>query len=189
MAIVITKQPESVITPVGRAVTFYVVATGSNLSYQWQYQGTSSETWNNFQSAASAMMTKTPLASWDGWKVRCVITDGTDTATSNTATITIRDVTPDKLVDSTQLDSDLTAVANAIRTKTGGSGQLSFPSGFVSGIGGINGGGGGSATLVEKSINANGTYNASGDSADGYSKVTVNVPDPEDYTLAIAALG
>lgn len=39
------------------------------------------------------------------------------------------------------------------------------------------GGGGGSATLIEKSISANGVYNASEDSADGYSKVTVDVPN------------
>lgn len=49
----------------------------------------------------------------------------------------------DKLVDSTQLDSDLTSVANAIRAKSGGSGQLAFPSGFVSEIGNIPSGGGG----------------------------------------------
>ena len=36
--------------------------------------------------------------------------------------------------------------------------------------------GGGSATLGEKSINANGVYNASSDNLDGYSKVTVSVP-------------
>ena len=42
-----------------------------------------------------------------------------------------------KLVDDTQLDSDLTSVANAIRAKTGGSSQLAFPAGFVSGIGGL----------------------------------------------------
>ena len=34
-------------------------------------------------------------------------------------------------------DTQLTSVANAIRTKTGGSSGLSFPDGFVSGIGGI----------------------------------------------------
>ena len=39
------------------------------------------------------------------------------------------------------------------------------------------GGGGGSATLITKSIAANGTYSASNDSADGYSSVTVNVPN------------
>lgn len=40
----------------------------------------------------------------------------------------------DALVDSTQLDSDLTSVANAIRTKGGTSAQLSFPAEFVSAI-------------------------------------------------------
>lgn len=40
----------------------------------------------------------------------------------------------DKLVDSTQLDSDLTSVANAIRTKGGTSSQLAFPAGFVSAV-------------------------------------------------------
>lgn len=39
------------------------------------------------------------------------------------------------------------------------------------------GGGGGGSTLIEKSISANGVYNASDDSADGYSKVTVDVPN------------
>lgn len=35
---------------------------------------------------------------------------------------------------------------------------------------------GGGATLITKNISANGTYNASSDSADGYSQVTVAVP-------------
>ena len=48
----------------------------------------------------------------------------------------------DKVVDSTQLDSDLTSVADAIRAKSGGSAQLAFPSGFVSEIGNIPSGGG-----------------------------------------------
>ena len=43
----------------------------------------------------------------------------------------------DKLVDSTQLDADLTSVANAIRAKRGGNDTLAFPSGFVSEIGEI----------------------------------------------------
>lgn len=54
-----------------------------------------------------------------------------------------------------------------------------FPSGQVynyelSTIG--TSGSGGSATLITKTIAANGTYNAQDDSADGYSSVTVNVP-------------
>ena len=78
----------------------------------------------------------------------------------------------DKLVDSTQLDSDLTSVANAIRAKSGGSSQLAFPAGFVSEIGNISGGGingtnissgtfyvggytGGTANVVSGDININ----------------------------------
>ena len=43
-------------------------------------------------------------------------------------------------------------------------------------------------TLIEKSITANGTYNASSDSADGYSEVTVNV-QPNLTTKSITANG
>lgn len=55
----------------------------------------------------------------------------------------------DKLVDSTQLNSDLTSVANAIRTKGGTGAQLAFPSGFVSAIGDISGDGGGNANVSQ----------------------------------------
>lgn len=48
----------------------------------------------------------------------------------------------DKLVDSAQLDTDLTTVANAIRTKGGTSASLAFPADFVSAIGAIPTGGG-----------------------------------------------
>ena len=48
----------------------------------------------------------------------------------------------DKLVDSTQLDADLTSVANAIRTKGGTSADLDFPADFVSAIAAIPSGGG-----------------------------------------------
>lgn len=44
------------------------------------------------------------------------------------------------------------------------------------------GGGGGSSTLVPKTITANGTYNPADDNADGYSSVTANVPN--SYTVA-----
>lgn len=39
------------------------------------------------------------------------------------------------------------------------------------------GGGGGEAVLINKNIDANGTYNASSDNADGYRKVEVAVPN------------
>lgn len=55
----------------------------------------------------------------------------------------------DKAIDSAKLDSDLTAVADAIRTKGGTSAPMAFPDGFVqavqaieAGTGGGNSGGG-----------------------------------------------
>ena len=61
----------------------------------------------------------------------------------------------DKLVDSAQLDADLTTIANAIRTRGGTSDTLSFPSGMASAVLAIpSGGGGGTAGFVyPKDIN------------------------------------
>ena len=60
----------------------------------------------------------------------------------------------DKLVDSTQLDADLTSVANAIRTKGGTSAALAFPAGFVNAIYAIETGGGGDDTVILPGANS-----------------------------------
>lgn len=88
----------------------------------------------------------------------------------------------DKLVDSTQLDADLTSVANAIRTKGSTSTQLAFPSGFVSAINAISTGGG--AVIEPLSVTVNGTYTAPS-GVDGYSPVTVAVPQPWGETIVV----
>lgn len=68
-------------------------------------------------------------------------------------------------------DTLANGIAAAIKTKTGLASVKGsdMPSAIMS----IGGGGG---TLIQKTVTANGVYNASDDSADGYSKVTVNVP-------------
>ena len=70
-------------------------------------------------------------------------------------------------------DTNLTAVANAIRTKGGTSAPLEFPDDFVSAIGDIQTGGGSSVTVEALSVTQNGTYTAPTGTA--YSPVTVNV--------------
>lgn len=71
------------------------------------------------------------------------------------------------------LNTDIINARTAITTKggtvtvNGGSSQLATDIATIPT--------GGSATLITKSITANGTYNASSDSADGYSSVNVNV--------------
>lgn len=80
----------------------------------------------------------------------------------------------DKLVDSSQLDADLTSVANAIRAKSGGSSQLAFPAGFVSAVQAIPTGGTPTGTK-QISITQNGTTTE--DVANyANAEITVNVP-------------
>lgn len=67
----------------------------------------------------------------------------------------------------------LSGIANAIRAKNGSSDTYT-PGQMASAIGDISGGG--SATLITKTVTANGTYSAEDDSADGYSSVTVSLP-------------
>jgi hypothetical protein len=81
----------------------------------------------------------------------------------------------DKLVDSTQLDADLTSVANAIRTKGGTSDSLAFPAGFVSAVQAIPTGITPSGT---KSITENGTYDVT-----QYASAEVNVSGGGGYTV------
>ena len=78
----------------------------------------------------------------------------------------------DKAVDSAQLNADLTAVADAIRTKGGTSAQLAFPDGFVSAVQAIEGApdlqivvttsAGATVTATKGSKTASGTADASG---------------------------
>ena len=75
----------------------------------------------------------------------------------------------DKLVDSAQLDADLTSVANAIRTKGGTSAQMAFPAGFVSAVQAIPTG---ITPTGTKSITENGKYDVT-----QYASASVSVPN------------
>ena len=70
-------------------------------------------------------------------------------------------------------DTELTSIANAIRTKGGTQAQLEFPTGFVSAVQAIPTGGGG--VIQPLSVMQNGTYNPPS-GVDGYAPVTVSVP-------------
>lgn len=95
-----------------------------------------------------------------------------------------------KAVNATQLDSDLTSVANAIRTKGGTSAALSFPSGFVSAVQNIPGGGG---IPLPSAITAGDTpvvVNASGaaGSSSSYNNLkatglTITIPKSGNYRI------
>lgn len=81
------------------------------------------------------------------------------------------------------LTDKLTAIANAIRAKTGGSSTLTLPQ-MAQAIDALPTG----ATLIPKTIIENGVYNASSDNADGYSSVDVNVPEKDEYEMLTAVM-
>ena len=76
----------------------------------------------------------------------------------------------DAFVDSTQLNSDLTSIANAIRAKgeLPSSQKLSFPAGFISAISSIP-----YNSLGTHTFDENGTYNALDCGYDGLSQITI----------------
>ena len=78
--------------------------------------------------------------------------------------------------------STLTDIADAIREKLGVQTQYR-PGEMPEAIESISGGG--ITPTGTKSITANGTYNASSDSADGYSSVTVNVPSGSSKNVQV----
>lgn len=57
-----------------------------------------------------------------------------------------------KAVDATQLNADMTSVADAIRAKGGTTEQMAWPAGFVSAVEGIQSGGNQERTLVDVTI-------------------------------------
>ena len=86
----------------------------------------------------------------------------------------------DKLVDSTQLDADLTSVANAIRTKGGTSADLAFPSEFVTAIQNIPSGGVTPTGTKQISISSNGTTT---EDVTNYANAEITVAVPNSYSV------
>ena len=78
----------------GSTATFKVTASGSSLSYQWQYYG-SDGTWHNITNTAysgrtSATMSVTGTAARNGLKLRCKVSNSGGTVYSGTATLTVK---------------------------------------------------------------------------------------------------
>lgn len=97
----------------------------------------------------------------------------------------------DKAVDSAQLNADLTAVADAIRTKGGTSAQLAYPDGFVSAIQAIQTG---APLQVVVTTSAGATVTATNGSktisgtADSTGVCTLTVPETGTWSVS-ATLG
>ena len=87
----ITQQPENTSGAVNEYAEYSIQASGENLTYRWQTRASGSTDWAN-PTAASAT---TPTyrfkiqSTYDGREFRCLVSNGYETLTSNTVTLTV----------------------------------------------------------------------------------------------------
>ena len=88
---VITTQPSNKTAAIGGQVTFNVVATGGNLSYQWQVKKVGSSTWTNCTATGynTATYKFSAQTAYSGRQYRCVVKNSTGSVNSNAAKLTV----------------------------------------------------------------------------------------------------
>ncbi|MCC8081747.1 MAG: hypothetical protein LIO80_07050, partial [Lachnospiraceae bacterium] len=88
----ITLQPSDYTGSVGDTATFSVEATGTGLTYQWQYKSAGGTMWHDsgLTGATTATLSVPVTAARDGQQYRCIVTDGDgNTVTSDAATLSV----------------------------------------------------------------------------------------------------
>ena len=88
----IDSQPVSYEGAAGETAVFEVKASGTDLTYQWQYCNAGSNTWRNssMKGNGTSSLSVPVTASRDGQKYRCVITSGTGrVVTTETVVLTV----------------------------------------------------------------------------------------------------
>ena len=75
LPIVIIKQPADVTVAVGEKASFTVAASGTGLTYQWQYSTNSGTTWSNFANTTDTVKLNNCKLTYNGYMYRCIVTD------------------------------------------------------------------------------------------------------------------
>ena len=86
----ITTQPKSVSQNVGTTAKYTVAATGTGLTYQWQYNGGTG--WKNCTMTGynTATLSVPVTAARNGYKYRCVVSNASGSVTSSAAKLTVK---------------------------------------------------------------------------------------------------
>ena len=90
----ISKQPASATAASGSTVKFSITASGSGLSYQWQYSVDSGTSWDNitntsYSGVKTATLSVQAITSRNGFRYRCKVTNSSGSVYSNTAKLTV----------------------------------------------------------------------------------------------------
>ena len=93
---VITSQPQDIAVKDGETATFTVVATGTDLTYQWERDtGKGFEKWGGIYGKSASFTTGVLSKGGNGFKYRCIVSNSAGSVTSDSATLTvIDDATP-----------------------------------------------------------------------------------------------
>ncbi|MBO5078516.1 MAG: endonuclease, partial [Oscillospiraceae bacterium] len=92
--ITIDSQPVSLTVNEGKVANFTVAATGTKLTYQWQYRTSETDTWKNSPATGNktATLSVPGTLSRNGYQYRCVITNGSGSSLySDAATLTVKE--------------------------------------------------------------------------------------------------
>lgn len=87
----ISEQPASVTKCAGESVTLDVVASGTELTYQWQFEGNNLSDDNQFLNTNSSSLTINAIENGNEGEYTCVITSGICEITSAAASLTLAD--------------------------------------------------------------------------------------------------
>ena len=87
----ITQQPANASVAAGEYANFSIQASGENLTYQWQYSSNNGSSWSNSTAASgkTANYRFSATAAQNGRLIRCLVSNGYQTLTSETATLTV----------------------------------------------------------------------------------------------------
>jgi len=90
----IQSQPAASTVCAGGSTTFAVVASGGTLSYQWQVSTNGGSSYANIAGATSSVLSVTGItASMNGYLYRAIVDNGSNTATSAPAALTVGSAT------------------------------------------------------------------------------------------------
>ena len=87
----ITTHPKSVSVKAGETATFKVVASGSDLKYQWYYKKPGDTSWTKVsKNGTSATYTLTTAERHNGYTYRCVVKNAAGSVASSNVTLTVK---------------------------------------------------------------------------------------------------
>ena len=123
----IMTQPAGMSVAEGKTAVFSVAASGSGLTYQWQYSSNGGA-WKNKSGATSSSYTVTAKTSFDGVLYRCVVKNAGGSVTSNSAKLTV--VSADSII-AAGVKADKTSASAGEKitwtaTASGGTGTLQY---------------------------------------------------------------